>query len=256
MISQLFILSIRGDPIIIRNYTSDVPSGSVEAFFRYVATLSSRDLTSNVTTYVEYIYMLLTVSCLTLPNQYDTRSLIVFFLPPSHPFPWRSTVALAKQADEDPPPIHLDRGISYFHAMYGGLYFVATSTGNPPPGAVLELLYRLARAVRDFAGQLTELTVRRNFSLVYEILDEMIDAGVPQISDTAKLRPLVLQFEGVGGSLPPPPLPRRRPLPPPPAPPPPRTGVHQPLPHHPSVPTSPSYVLLPYEGPPLLFYPR
>ena len=56
--------------------------------------------------------------------------------------------------------------------------------------------------MRDFAGQLTELTVRRNFSLVYEILDEMIDAGVPQISDTAKLRPLVLQFEGVGGSLP------------------------------------------------------
>lgn len=55
-----------------------------------------------------------------------------------------------------------------------GLLFVATTRINASPSLVLELLQRIARVIKDYLGVLNEDSLRRNFVLVYELLDEVI----------------------------------------------------------------------------------
>ena len=65
-------------------------------------------------------------------------------------------------------------GVNYLHVKHSGLLFVATTRVNPSPALVLELLQRIARVAKDYLGILNEDSLRKNFVLVYELLDEMI----------------------------------------------------------------------------------
>ena len=76
-------------------------------------------------------------------------------------------------------PIHLScqqnvDGVNYFHVKVAGLLFVATTRVNVSPSLVLELLQRIARVIKDYLGILNEDSLRKNFVLVYELLDEVI----------------------------------------------------------------------------------
>eukprot|EP01009_Symbiontida_sp_KSa7_P000136 NODE_102_length_1455_cov_557.566856_g80_i0.p1 GENE.NODE_102_length_1455_cov_557.566856_g80_i0~~NODE_102_length_1455_cov_557.566856_g80_i0.p1 ORF type:complete len:376 (-),score=60.07 NODE_102_length_1455_cov_557.566856_g80_i0:216-1343(-) len=51
-----------------------------------------------------------------------------------------------------------------------------------------EVLTRITRLLKDYLGVLTEESLRKNFVLVYEILDEVIDFGYPQETSTEKLK--------------------------------------------------------------------
>jgi AP-4 complex subunit mu-1 len=64
--------------------------------------------------------------------------------------------------------------VNYFHVKVAGLLFVATSRVNMSPSLVLELLQRAVRVVKDYLGVLNEESLRKNFVLVYELIDEMI----------------------------------------------------------------------------------
>jgi hypothetical protein len=65
-------------------------------------------------------------------------------------------------------------GVNYFHVKVVGLLFVATTRVNIAPSLVLELLQRIARVIKDYLGVLNEDSLRKNFVLVYELLDEVI----------------------------------------------------------------------------------
>ncbi|CAA3002611.1 AP-4 complex subunit mu [Olea europaea subsp. europaea] len=75
--------------------------------------------------------------------------------------------------EEAPPVFSLD-GVNYIHVKVVGLLFVATTRNNLPPSLVLELLQRVARVIKDYLGVLNEESLRKNFVLVYELLDEVI----------------------------------------------------------------------------------
>lgn len=45
---------------------------------------------------------------------------------------------------------------------------------------MLEMLHRISRIFKDYCGTLSEDTVRKNFILIYELLDEALDYGYPQ----------------------------------------------------------------------------
>ena len=65
-------------------------------------------------------------------------------------------------------------GVNYFHVKVVGLLFVATTRTNVSPSLVLELLQRIARVIKDYLGVLNEDSFRKNFVLVYELLDEVV----------------------------------------------------------------------------------
>jgi AP-4 complex subunit mu-1 len=53
---------------------------------------------------------------------------------------------------------------------------------------MIELLNRMAKVFKDYCGVLSEESIRRNFILIYELLDEMLDYGYPQITMTEQLK--------------------------------------------------------------------
>lgn len=55
-----------------------------------------------------------------------------------------------------------------------GLYFVLTTMRNISPSFALELLHRLTRLFKDYCGTLNEESIRKNFVLIYELLDEIL----------------------------------------------------------------------------------
>ncbi|XP_031498652.1 AP-4 complex subunit mu [Nymphaea colorata] len=91
------------------------------------------------------------------------------------------------EGEEAPPVFNLD-GVNYIHVKVAGLLFVATTRVNVSPSLVLELLQRIARVIKDYLGVLSEESLRKNFVLVYELLDEVIDFGYPQTTSTEVLK--------------------------------------------------------------------
>eukprot|EP00798_Chlamydomonas_sp_ICE-L_P009802 gene9802-7691_t len=90
------------------------------------------------------------------------------------------------------PPVFIVDGVTYFHLKEGGVTLLATTRDNVSPSMVLELLRRLSTLIKDYCGFLTEESVRKNFPLIYELLDEVLDYGVPQSTSTDFLKPFVL----------------------------------------------------------------
>ena len=134
-LSQLFVLSPRGDTIILRQFREDgTTRNTAEAFFRAVK-----------------------------------------FWPEGG----------------DAPPVFELEGVQYLWIREKGLHFVGTTRYNVSPSYVLELLSRIAKICRDYTGILSEESVRRNFVLVYELLDEALDYGFPQCTSTEVLKSFI-----------------------------------------------------------------
>ncbi|CAI8585820.1 unnamed protein product [Vicia faba] len=91
------------------------------------------------------------------------------------------------ELQEAPPVFNVD-GVNYFHVKVVGLLFVATTRVNISPSFVFELLQRIARVIKDYLGILNEDSLRKNFVLVYELLDEVIDFGYVQTTSTELLK--------------------------------------------------------------------
>jgi AP-4 complex subunit mu-1 len=46
--------------------------------------------------------------------------------------------------------------------------------------------------LQDYCGSISEEAIRKNFPLIYELLDEVVDYGLPQNTSTEALKTFVL----------------------------------------------------------------
>jgi AP-4 complex subunit mu-1 len=93
---------------------------------------------------------------------------------------------------QDAPPVFNIQGVNYLHVKDGGVILVATTRENVSPSLVLEFLRRVGGIIKDYCGLLSEEAVRKNFVLIYELLDEVIDYGYPQNTSSEALKEFVL----------------------------------------------------------------
>ena len=82
----------------------------------------------------------------------------------------------------DAPPVFSIDGTNYLYIRKSGLLFVCTTRYNVSPSMIIELLNRISKVIKDYCGVLSEEAIRKNFILVYELLDEILDYGYPQVS--------------------------------------------------------------------------
>ena len=68
------------------------------------------------------------------------------------------------------------------------MLFVVSSLHNVSASFVFDALYRCMKVFRDFLGVLSEEAIRKNFILIYEIIDEMFDFGHPQSMTTESIK--------------------------------------------------------------------
>jgi len=69
------------------------------------------------------------------------------------------------------------------------LYVVAVTKNNANAALVFELCYRLINICKSYFGKMDEESVKGNFVVIYELIDEILDFGYPQNteSDTLKM---------------------------------------------------------------------
>uniref|UniRef100_A0A671LQH4 AP-4 complex subunit mu-1-like n=1 Tax=Sinocyclocheilus anshuiensis TaxID=1608454 RepID=A0A671LQH4_9TELE len=145
MISQIFILSSKGDHLIYKDYhiimkhfRGEASKDSINVFYEMVTALSG----------------------------------------------------------DQTPVVMSHKDLHFIHVRQGGLYWVASTKTNPSPFTIIEFLNRLAALTKDYCGSLSEKSVRMNFALIYELLDEMVDFGYIQTTSTDILKNFI-QTEAV-----------------------------------------------------------
>ncbi|XP_036450465.1 AP-4 complex subunit mu-1 [Colossoma macropomum] len=138
MISQVFVLSSKGDHLIYKDFRGEADKDAISVFFEMVTALSG----------------------------------------------------------DQPPVVMSHKDLNFIHVRQGGLYWVASTKTNASPFTIIEFLNRLAALTKDYCGSLCEKSVRMNFALIYELLDEMVDYGYIQTTSSDILKNFI-QTEAV-----------------------------------------------------------
>jgi AP-1 complex subunit mu len=73
------------------------------------------------------------------------------------------------------------------------LYLCAVTNRNSNVALIMTFLFRLAQVFTDYFGNLEEESIRDNFVIIYELLDETMDHGMPQSLDSTILRSFITQ---------------------------------------------------------------
>lgn len=112
------------------------------------------------------------------------------------------------------PVLRWNHQVSFLWIKFSNLYFVATTKSNANAAMLFTFLHKLVTVLTEyFKGtsiiqlgddellltiinydlELDEESVRDNFVLIYELLDELMDFGYPQVTDTKILQEYITQ---------------------------------------------------------------
>lgn len=103
-------------------------------------------------------------------------------------------------------PVFTDEGITYVYIKCNNLLLLAVTKRNSNIALILFFLYKLTEVFRDYFGELEEESIRDNFVVVYELMDETMDFGYPQSCESKILREVVTQESNRLESAPRPPI--------------------------------------------------
>jgi len=98
------------------------------------------------------------------------------------------------ETDElDRVPIFTLDGYTYSYIKYNNLYILGVTKRNSNVSLLITFLYRLVGVFKDYFGELEDESIRDNFVIIYELLDETMDHGYPQALDSKILREYITQ---------------------------------------------------------------
>ncbi|XP_020939449.1 AP-1 complex subunit mu-2 isoform X1 [Sus scrofa] len=134
--SAVFILDVKGKPLISRNYKGDVAMSEIEHF-----------------------------------------------------------MPLLMQREEEGAlaPLLSHGRVHFLWIKYSNLYLVATTLKNANASLVYSFLYKTVEVFSEYFKELEEESIRDNFVIIYELLDELMDFGFPQTTDSKILQEYITQ---------------------------------------------------------------
>jgi len=104
---------------------------------------------------------------------------------------FRSQVINSKEAGRS--PVKVIGGMAFLYIKVGNMYAVAVSQGNAQVALAFQFLYEVVKVLKNYFGDFTEESIRNNFVLIYELLDEVLDYGYPQNCSTDVLKMYITQ---------------------------------------------------------------
>lgn len=90
-------------------------------------------------------------------------------------------------------PVFTLDGVTYAYIKCNNLLLMAVTKKNSNISVLLFFLYRITNVFKDYFGEIEEESIRDNFVVVYELLDETMDFGYPQTCESRILREVVTQ---------------------------------------------------------------
>jgi len=81
----------------------------------------------------------------------------------------------------------LTRG-QYLYIRHNNLYVLALTKRNSNACEILLFLHKIVEVFTEYFKELEEESIRDNFVVIYELLDEMMDFGYPQTTESKILQ--------------------------------------------------------------------
>ncbi|AAS51904.1 ADL017Cp [Eremothecium gossypii ATCC 10895] len=92
------------------------------------------------------------------------------------------------------PPCFSFNGVQYLFIQHNDLYVLTlTKSMSINVAQVFSYLHKLIEVLEEYMKVVEEESIKDNFVIIYELLDEMMDHGIPQITDTKMLRQYITQ---------------------------------------------------------------
>merc|ERR1712093_430738 len=80
-------------------------------------------------------------------------------------------------------PVFNEDGINFVYIQHNNVYLLGVTQRNSNCVMILAFLYRLVDVLKDYFKELEEESIKDNFVITYELLDEMMDNGYPQTTE-------------------------------------------------------------------------
>ena len=81
----------------------------------------------------------------------------------------------------------------YLYIRHNNLYLLALTKRNTNAAEILLFLHKIVEVFTEYFKELEEESIRDNFVIIYELLDEMMDFGYPQTTETKILQEYITQ---------------------------------------------------------------
>ena len=81
--------------------------------------------------------------------------------------------------------------VSHSMLIHHGIKVLAMSKRNTNAAEVIIFLHRLVQVLVEYFKELEEESIRDNFVIIYELMDEMMDFGYPQTTESKILQECV-----------------------------------------------------------------
>ncbi|KAJ1619848.1 Longin-like domain-containing protein [Pavlovales sp. CCMP2436] len=105
---------------------------------------------------------------------------------------FRTQVIVRKEAGRC--PVQLFGNSSFMYVKTGSVFIVAVSQGNAHAAVAFQFLVSLVAIIKAYCGgDVNDDTIRNNFVLLYEVLDEVLDYGIPQNTTIDLLKNFITQ---------------------------------------------------------------
>uniref|UniRef100_A0A1A9Z9M4 MHD domain-containing protein n=2 Tax=Schizophora TaxID=43738 RepID=A0A1A9Z9M4_GLOPL len=82
---------------------------------------------------------------------------------------------------------------SFFHIKRANIWLAAVTKQNVNAAMVFEFLLKIIEVMQSYFGKISEENIKNNFVLIYELLDEILDFGYPQNTDSGTLKTFITQ---------------------------------------------------------------
>lgn len=76
----------------------------------------------------------------------------------------------------------------YLYIRHNNLYLLALTKRNTNAAEILLFLHKIVEVFTEYFKELEEESIRDNFVIIYELLDEMMDFGYPQTTESKILQ--------------------------------------------------------------------
>jgi AP-1 complex subunit mu len=90
-------------------------------------------------------------------------------------------------------PLITTQETTFAYIKHNNLYVVATTRKNSNVAMLFTLLHKICSVMEDYFKEMEEESIRDNFVICYELLDELVDFGYPQTTDGKILQEYITQ---------------------------------------------------------------
>lgn len=103
------------------------------------------------------------------------------------------SMIIQEKEESELRPVFTEEGVTYIYIKCNNLLLLAVTKRNSNVALILYFLNRLVQVFKDYFGELEEESIRDNFVVVYELLDETMDFGYAQSCESKILREVITQ---------------------------------------------------------------